>query len=633
LVERALKGAWRARTCGAPDTGVGIWKVKQMLRITTRLAGLVVAVSLLGSVGCGAAHSSTDAQAGGASSGTGGAPPAGGSAGSGLGMGIGGANNAACTPLGALPRRVWRLSVEQWGAAVKDLLGLPATPALNSRGGEAPFAFFSDVSLRVDADMQFGLFQASQDILTQIDAKVTTTLAPCAGTAAADQTACASSFAQKFGQRALRRPLDPSELTNLMAVYTDGAAQDYKTGIELIIQSLIISPSFVYRTELGPATLAADASGKFPDTTLTPYEVASQLGFTLLGSLPDDGLLTAAANGQLATAADIQTQIDRLLALPQVQGNLTKIMLGWFNISQMFSKPKDTSLLAALPTTDQDQTAIETDLQSSTQAFVDAILWKGSGKINDLMTSQKVFVNQRLATLYPGLSYDVGAPTSNTTFVAATWPASQGRSGMLTQPSYLWSASDPALNSIVKRGKQIHDDVVCQDPLGAPVDLSTPQARSVIACKSPDGTQTLSTCDSEILQSDARMTFQPCKTCHSQMDPYSRVLQNFGPIGNYRSLDEAGRVIDASVTFVPSSPLAPQTLTGVQAFAQALVSSGVIGACSVQKMASYVIGSTIQRFNTCEIDPLRSQTDGTVKSLFSKLLLADFVRARAGGTK
>ena len=95
--------------------------------------------------------------------------------------------------------------------------------------------------------------------------------------------------------------------------------------------------------------------------------------------------------------------------------------------------------------------------------FVTDVLWTNPGTINDLLTSQKVFVNRRLSLLYPGLTYaSGGAPTSNTTFVAATWPASQGRAGMLTQPSVMWSASDPALTSIVKRGKFIHDDVVCR---------------------------------------------------------------------------------------------------------------------------------------------------------------------------
>ena len=68
-----------------------------------------------------------------------------------------------------------------------------------------------------------------------------------------------------------------------MAVYAQGAMQDYATAISLMVQAVIISPSFVYRTELGPTTLTADASGNFPDTTLNPHEVASQLGFLFLG--------------------------------------------------------------------------------------------------------------------------------------------------------------------------------------------------------------------------------------------------------------------------------------------------------------------------------------------------------------
>jgi hypothetical protein len=117
------------------------------------------------------------------------------------------------------------------------------------------------------------------------------------------------------------------------------------------------------------------------------------------------------------------------------------------------------------------------------------------------------------------------------------------------------------------------------------------------------------------------------------MDPYSRVLQNFGPIGNYRTADEAGRAIDPSVTFVPNSPLAPQTVTGSTAFSQALVSSGVTNGCSVQKIASYAIGSMIRLYNTCEVADLRTQVDGTITSLFRQVALANFARARAGGMK
>src|SRR6185369_11295792 len=435
-------------------------------------------------------------------------------------------------------------------------------------------------------------------------------------------------FVTALGAKAFRRPLDTTEVTNFMTVYDQGVMTDYATGISLMVQGLIISPSFVYRTELGPTTLAADSSGKYPDTTLNPYELASQLGFLFLGSLPDSALTAAAADGSIATTNGLNAQIDRLLALPAVKANLTNIIIDWFNVRQMFDKAnKDTSLLSTLATADRDQTMLTADLYTSTQQFVNDVLWTSGGTVNDLVTSQKVYLNKRLATLYPGVTFANGAPSSNTTFSLGTWPTSQGRAGLVTMPSFLWSASDPVKTSIVKRGKFIHDDIVCQDVLPPPIDLSTPQAMNVIGCKSPDGTMSLSTCDSEVLQSDARMMYSPCKTCHASMDPYARVIQNFGPIGNYRTTDEAGRAIDPSYAFT-QPPLAPMTISGSAAFGQALASTGIIKDCSVQKIASYAIGSMIRTYNTCEVNDIRTKTDGTITSLFKQVALANIVRAR-----
>jgi hypothetical protein len=262
------------------------------------------------------------------------------------------------------------------------------------------------------------------------------------------------------------------------------------------------------------------------------------------------------------------------------------------------------------------------------------VFWTNpSGTLDDLLGSQSVWVNKRLATLFPGLSFPNGAPASNTAFVKATWPASQGRAGMLTQPGFLWSASDPTVTSIVHRGKFIHDDLLCQNEIGMAIDLSTPSAVNVINCKSPDGSTTLSACDSEVLKSDARMANQPCKGCHAQMDSYSRVLLNFGPIGDYRTKDEGGYPIDPTVTFAGPSPLAPGMATGAQAFAQALTKSGVLRGCAVQKVASYALGDMLRTYNTCELNDIRSQTNGTLASLFKSVATASFVRTRAGGTK
>src|SRR6185369_12060738 len=82
--------------------------------------------------------------------GSGGNPGSGGGdAGSSLDAG----GTTGCTSLGAIPRRLWRLSAEQWGNAVQSLLNLPSAPVLMSRGGEAPYPSLSDASLGVDTPM------------------------------------------------------------------------------------------------------------------------------------------------------------------------------------------------------------------------------------------------------------------------------------------------------------------------------------------------------------------------------------------------------------------------------------------------------------------------------------------------
>ena len=511
-----------------------------------------------------------------------------------------------------LPRRLWRLSAEQWGNAVRDVLGLTQAPTLNNNGGTSDYAFFSDDSVGVDANFQFSVYQAVQAVMTQVTPNIPQLAACNAGEA---PQACAQRFAQTFGQKAFRRPLDASEVTALLATYTEGATQDFNTGIGLMIQALLQSPSFLYRTELGPSNLVADANGNVPPSTLTPYEVASQLGFLFANTIPDSALLDAAASGALATPQGVAAQVDRLLALDMVKQNIDRIVVDWFNVRQLFSKTKDPSYFSGLATADQDQTLLQGDVFTSAQRYVDSVLWAPGGKVNDLLTSQSVFVNPRLGQLY-GLSVTGAADQ----FVAMTDPL---RSGMLTQPAFLWSMSDPTATSIVKRGKFIHDDVICVDPGPGPGNiLSDPAVQAKLAML-----------PTEIEKSDYRLSTQPCMSCHSQIDPYARVLENFGPIGQYRTVAD-GVPVDPTANF--SSPLPTGPITGAASFAKTLVDNKLLTSCGVQKIASYTLGRMIRVRATCEIQQVHGafeQSDGSISSLFRNVALASFTRARAGGAQ
>src|SRR5205085_538701 len=116
-------------------------------------------------------------------------------------------------------------------------------PVLTARGGEAAYAFFGDVSTKVDPDFQFALYQSSQNtvlpaIMSRIGASGTTGLATCTGTTTAAYRTCAMTFIQSFAAKGFRRPVATSEVTNLLGVYDAGAGTgttvDYPTGIALV---------------------------------------------------------------------------------------------------------------------------------------------------------------------------------------------------------------------------------------------------------------------------------------------------------------------------------------------------------------------------------------------------------------
>jgi hypothetical protein len=526
------------------------------------------------------------------------------------GTGGGAGEVADCAPLDPIPPRLWRLSMAQFSNSVRDLLGLATGPAVNHTGGASEYAFFSDTSGTVDDTLAFSLYQAVQSALEQVRSRLGE-LAACADGQSED--ACAENFARSFGKRALRRPLEASEVDTLLQVYTEGRKQDFDTGIETMIEALLQSPSFLYRSELGTAGAAAG------ETMLTAHETATQLAYFFFDSTPDPELIAAADSGQLATPEGILGQVERLLATDAVRQNISRIVLDWFGVRQVLSKTtKSAVLLATLSEAERDQARLALDLLASTQRFIDDVLWQNPRPVNELIRSQRVFVNRRLATLY-GLPFS-GLPED---FLALDFPAEQQRAGMLTQPAVLWAVSDPEATSIVHRGLYVRNDLLCQDPVPSPGDL----------LEQPDIKAALATLTTEREKSDYRMNDPTCKNCHSHIDPFALVLESFDPVGAYRTLAD-GVPVDPTGDFT-LSPSLTGPISSAAAFAHGLATDGLFTACAAQKIASYAIGRAIREQSTCEIEQVHAAygaTTGTIESLFREVARASFLTTRTGGT-
>jgi hypothetical protein len=577
----------------------------------------VLALVAVGGVGCtsemappgggpasGAPGGGTSGAAGGAGGSTGGAGGA-----SGTGTGGNGATgaNGSCTYLEGIPARIWRLSTRQYGNAVRDALGASTAPVLTSLGGENPIAFYTDDALTVDYSMLNNMYQLLGPALDEAMPRIPTLTACAGGEAPAD---CARRFAESFGKKAFRRPLDATEVNALLATYTVGALQDFNTGIRLMMEALLLSPSFVFRTELG--------SGGNP-ITLTPHEVASQLSFLLANTIPDAALVAAADSGAIATPETTAAEIDRLLLLPEVRANVTRIVNDWFNVRGVTEGSHADMYLAGLPppATGDIQSAVEADLVRSAELFIDDVLWAGSGDMSQLLTSPRIFANERLATLY-GLPFSGATPD---TFAPADAPAGQ-RAGILTQPAMMWMVSGTETTSIVHRGLHILHEIACGTPAGDPGAILS----------RPDVIEALSMLPTEMAKARFRSTTGECLGCHIAFDGYGIALQSLDPIGRFQTMVEGEPVDDASQI---DTEYFAATFRGPVELAGALIATNQFVGCAEMKISTYALGRRLDTMGrVCELETLVPdiQAGGnTVSALFRAISNAPFMRQRVGG--
>ena len=346
---------------------------------------------------------------------------------------------AACTSKEFTPARVWRLSDEQYVAAVKDLLPGVAVPTILTPGRSAQqfveFAELFEIGAATASDVRNSANAAAADAVKNLDG-----LLACKGGEA--PAACAGRFIDGFASRAFRRPLEQVERDGLKAVYDAGAVVNQAEGIRMVVTAVLQSGSFLYRTELGKSnTVAAGQT-----IELTNHELASSLSFLFLNSIPDAELRAAADDGSLAKAEVFKAQVERLLKSPRVQDNLTTVFQKWMGLGLGLNADLATQEKEFVP-------ALKASMEEETRLFFKQLVADG-GTVKDLLTSNKGFVDKVLAT-------HLGVPApAGTGFQPATYPAGE-RSGVLTLSGVVarYSLGHPE----VFRGKFVRDEFLCTE--------------------------------------------------------------------------------------------------------------------------------------------------------------------------
>jgi hypothetical protein len=445
------------------------------------------------------------------------------------------------------PARIWRLTDDEYRRAVTDLLPGVTVPGVSTPGrSNAEFVNVADLYPASGA-LVADLHSAARMVAAAAVTDLPTRMACAPGQA---ERPCADAFIERFATRAYRRPLEPADRQALAALFAAGGAESVSAGVELVIEGVLQSPSFLYRTELG-------APGAGPRLELTAYERASALSFFLLGSIPDDGLIRAASDGSLATAQGYGREIQRLLGEPRVRQNLVRVLSKWVGLGGGITTELDPD---QYPIYDE---ALKQSMVEEAGRVFDDLLASG-GTFADLLTGRRTFVDRRLATVY-------GVPYDGTGFVATTLPADQ-RAGLFTRAAFI--ANQSRGEPIVHRGKWVREEILCGDMPEPPAGVNT----------TPPVDPTLTS--RQFAQ--MRMSDPSCGACHQLMDGIGLTFGRYDAVGRFVTRDDQGRLIDPS-GLVQGSDVAGPADDIIQ-LARRLAGSGQARACIETRMLSYALG-------------------------------------------
>jgi hypothetical protein len=249
-------------------------------------------------------------------------------------------------------------------------------------------------------------------------------------------------------------------------------------------------------------------------------------------------------------------------------------------------------LLRNLPHTSKDyklfpefDESLRSDLQTETKLFLGSI-FQEDRSILDLFRADYKYINDRLARHY-GIPGVIGNRFRRVTV------HKDELKGLLAQGAILSITAYPNRTSPVLRGKWVLENILAAPPPPPPTNI--PDLKQV------DDTGKVLTMREAIEKHRANPV---CAVCHNRMDPIGFGLENFSPIGQWRT-EDAGQLIDSSGMLPDGSEF-----QGPAELQQALlVNSPVIVRAFTQKLLTYAMGRDIEYYDM----PMVRQIEGDAK--------------------
>ena len=340
---------------------------------------------------------------------------------------------------------------------------------------------------------------------------------------------CVDDFIRRVGPRLFRRALRATEHARYKAVFTAVANDETpEAGVRAVLEALLQSPSFLYRTELG------DTHG-----VLTNDELASALSYALWAAPPDEALRTST----LTDPQVLRAQRSRLMKAPQARVALDHFTRHWLELDRLSTAVRDASEFP------DDSPALRSALEDETLSTFAEFVASGAS-FDTLLTHTKDVVPAALRPVY-----------------GETW--GPHRRGILGHGSVLLAHSNSDSPSPVHRGKLVRGRLLCQSlpPPPPGIDAALPDFQPG---------QTNRERFAEHSKSSA------CSGCHRLMDPIGLGFERFDALGRVIEADSSGEVL--------ATGSLDGAFDGVPALAERLAASDVVASCFTSQWSRQVLG-------------------------------------------
>jgi hypothetical protein len=410
-----------------------------------------------------------------------------------------------------------------------------------------------------------------------VDQKHRAYLVPCrpAVPRAAD-AACATAFLAQAGRLLYRRPLSAAELAKVTATAGQAAVtrKDFYAGLAHSLAGMMVSPQFLYIRE------TAMPGGPGGAWRLDPYSKASRLSFLLWNSAPDQGLLDAAAGGELDSPGGLARQIDRMVASPRYRQGVREFFTDFLALEAFDTLAKDPTIYPAFSLKAVGE-AREQLLRTVADHLVDR-----KGDYRDLFTTPQTQMSAELAAIYR-----VPVNTGSIGWVPHAFEKNDPRGGLLGQVGFLAQYAHAGRSSPTRRGRAVREVLLCQKVPDPPpnVDFSNFE----------DPKAGLRTARERLTAHNENPI---CAGCHKVTDPIGLTFETFDGAGQFRRTENA-------VAIDTRGSLDGTDFADAAGLGRALAASPALKSCVVNRLYAYAVGRQVLPQEQARLEAYQAMLD------------------------